>query len=75
MTRHANPYALTFAGLTRTLVSVKDQVRALADAPHSLNRQPLPTVEEIDAVRSPPIIEDDPNGWDDFEHQYEEMPE
>lgn len=36
-----NPYALTFAGLTRTLVSVKDQVRALADAPHSLNRRPI----------------------------------
>jgi DnaJ-class molecular chaperone len=38
MNARPNPYALTFGDLTWTLVSVKDQLRALADAPHSLNR-------------------------------------
>ena len=67
MTRHTNPYLLTFSDLTRAIVSVKDQLRALADAPHSLNRQPLPTDDELDAAQLPPVIEDEPNGWDDCE--------
>ena len=111
--RHTNPYALTFSDLTRTLVSVKDQIAqpqrvVYRDFIIEYDPPPIPKdcnadwqfvhkdycgdedrrtgfdgslqgcknqideyYDDIEFAPGPPLpAEDEPNGWDDFEHQY-----
>lgn len=79
MTVHHRPNrALAMIGtdLGRSLSSIARQIAA--SPVHSSVRKASEAVMAMtdeDLPGLPPIVEDDPPGWDDASEQYEEMPE